>query len=179
MTRGRWIGIVAVGLVALGAAVPGQTQTAAPSTLDALLAEVRGLRAEVHQAAGASIRTQLLVARLSLQEQRINGVAKQLTDVQTQRAAMEGPTAQFERRFQQLEELIRSPSTPPEQHRQFEQEIESMRLVRTDMRQRLQRLVSQESAFASQLAMEQSRWVEFNDRLDQIERDIAATMQQR
>jgi len=179
MTRGRWIGIVAVGLVALGAAVPGQTQTAAPSTLDALLAEVRGLRAEVHQAAGASIRTQLLVARLSLQEQRINGVAKQLTDVQTQRAAMEGPTAQFERRFQQLEELIRSPSTPPEQHRQFEQEIESMKLVRTDMRQRLQRLVSQESAFASQLAMEQSRWVEFNDRLDQIERDIAATMQQR
>ena len=54
-----------------------------------------------------------------------------------------------------------------------------MKLVRTDMRQRLQRLVSQESAFASQLATEQSRWVEFNDRLDQIEREIAAALQQR
>ena len=179
MTRGRWIGVILIGIVALGAAAPGQTQPTAASSMDVLLAEVRGLRAEVHQAAGASIRTQLLVARLSLQEQRINGVAKQLTDVQTQRAAIEGPTAQFDQRFQKLEELLRSPSTPPEQHRQFEQELESMKLVRTDMRQRLQRLVNQESAFASQLATEQSRWVEFNDRLDQIEREIAAAMQQR
>jgi predicted nucleic acid-binding Zn-ribbon protein len=179
MTRGRWIGIVAVGFVALGAAVPGQTQTAAPSALDALLTEVRGLRAEVHQAAGASVRTQLLVARLSLQEQRINGVAKQLTDVQTQRAAMEGPTAQFDQRYNRLEELLRSPSTPPDQRHQLEQEYEGMKMARTDMRQRLQRLVNQESAFASQLATEQSRWVEFNDRLDQIEREIAATMRSR
>jgi predicted nucleic acid-binding Zn-ribbon protein len=180
MTPGRWIGVIGVGVgVALGAAVPGQSQTAAPSTLDALLAEVRGLRGEVHQAAGASIRTQLLVARLSLQEQRINGVAKQLTDVQTQRAAIEGPTAQFDQRFNKLEELLRSPSTPPDQRHQMEQEFESMKLVRTDMRQRLQRLVNQETAFSSQLATEQSRWVEFNDRLDQIEREIAAAMQQR
>lgn len=176
MARGRWIGVIGVGIVALGTAVPGRTQTTGPSTMEALLGEVRGLRAEVHQAAGASIRTQLLVARLSLQEQRINGVAKQLSDVQTQRAAIEGPTAQFDQRFQKLEELLRSPSTPPEQHRQFEQEFESMKLARTDMRQRLQRLVNQESAFTSQLATEQSRWVEFNDRLDQIEREIAAAM---
>jgi chromosome segregation ATPase len=179
MTPARWIGIIGVGIVALGAAVPGQTQTAAPSAMDALLAEVRGLRAEVHQAAGASIRTQLLVARLSLQEQRINGVAKQLTDVQTQRAAIEGPTAQFDKRFAQLEELLRSPSIPPDQHRQFEQELESMKLVRGDMHQRLQRLVNQESALSSQLGTEQSRWTDFNDRLDQIEREIAAAMQQR
>ena len=173
MTPGRWIGIIGAGIVAVGAAVPGQTQTAAPSTMEALLTEVRGLRGEVHQAAGASIRTQLLVARLSLQEQRINGVAKQLTDVQTQRAAIEGPTAQFDQRFNRLEELLRSASTPPDQRHQLEQEMESMKLVRGDMRQRLQRLVNQESTFAAQLATEQSRWVEFNDRLDQIEREIA------
>jgi len=179
MTPGRWSAVIGLGLLALGAAVPGQTQTVAPSALDALLSEVRGLRAEVHQAAGASIRTQLLVARLSLQEQRINGVAKQLTDVQTQRAAMEGPAAQFDQRFQKLEELLRGSSTPPDQRHQLEQEFESMKMVRTDMRQRLQRLVSQESALSSQLGTEQSRWTDFNDRLDQIEREIAATMQQR
>ena len=179
MTPGRWIGVIGVGIVALSAAAPGQTPTAAPSTMDSLLSEVRGLRADVHQAAGASIRTQLLVARLSLQEQRITGIVKQLTDVQTQRAAIEGPTAQFDQRYNQLVEAIRSGSTPPDQRHQVEQQIESMKLARADMRQRLQRLVSQESAFASQLTTEQSRWTEFNDRLDQIERDIAATMQQR
>jgi predicted nucleic acid-binding Zn-ribbon protein len=143
--------------------------------MESLLTEVRGPRAEVNQAAGASIRTQLLVARLSLQEQRINSVAKQLTDVETQRAAIEGPTAQFEERFKRLEEAVRSPSTQPEQHRQFEQELESMKPARADIRQRLQRLVSQESTFSAQLSSEPSRWVEFNDRLDQIEREIAAT----
>ena len=179
MTRGRWIGVIGVGIVALSAAVPGQTPTAAPSALDALLAEVRGLRAEVHQATSASIRTQLLVARLSLQEQRINGVAKQLTDVQTQRAGIEGPTAQFDQRLTRLEELVRSPSTRPEDRRDLEQELESMKLARADTRQRVQRLVNQESAFSAQLATEQSRWVEFNDRLDQIEREIAAALQPR
>jgi len=179
MTPARWIGVIGVGIVALNAAVPGQTQTAAPSAMDALLAEVRGLRAEVHQAAGASIGTQLLVARLSLQEQRINGVAKQLTDVQTQRAAIEGPTAQFDQRFTRLEELVRRPSTRPEDRRDLEQELESMKLARADTRQRVQRLVNQESAFSAQLAAEQSRWVKVNDRLDQIEREIAAALQPR
>jgi predicted nucleic acid-binding Zn-ribbon protein len=177
MSAKRWLVIVGIGWLAVGSLASGQAQTPAPSAMDALLAEVRGLRAEVHQAAGASIRTQLLVARLSLQEQRTNGVAKQLTDVQTQRAAMEGPTAQFDQRFTRLEEELRSPSTPPDQRHQLEQEFESMKLVRTDMRQRLQRLVSQDSALSSQLATEQSRWVEFNDRLDQVEREVAATLQ--
>jgi len=99
--------------------------------------------------------------------------------VQTQRAAMEGPTGQFDQRFKRLEEDLRSPSTTPEQRRQVEQELESMKLVRGDMRQRLQRLINQETAFAAQLSTEQSRWVDFNDRLDQIEREIAAALQQR
>jgi predicted nucleic acid-binding Zn-ribbon protein len=179
MSAKRWLVIVGIGWLAVGSLTSGQALTPAPSAMDALLAEVRGLRAEVHQAAGASIRTQLLVARLSLQEQRLNGVAKQLADVQTQRAVMEGPTGQVDQRFKTLEEALRSPSTHPEDHRQFEQEIESMKLVRADMRQRHQRLVNQESALSAQLSTEQSRWVEFNDRLDQIERDIASTLQPR
>ncbi len=93
MSARRWSVIIGLGLFAVGSVTSGHAQTAAPSAMEALLGEVRGLRAEVHQAAGASIRTQLLVARLSLQEQRLNGVAKQLADVQTQRAVMEGPTA--------------------------------------------------------------------------------------
>ena len=49
-----------------------------------LLAEVRGLRADLNQAAGASMRAQLLVARLSLQEQRITTLGKELTELQAQ-----------------------------------------------------------------------------------------------
>jgi hypothetical protein len=48
---------------------------------DPLLAEVRALRAEVHQIVSASIRTQLLVARLHLQEQQVLMAGRQLLEV--------------------------------------------------------------------------------------------------
>jgi len=40
------------------------------------------------------------------------------------------------------------------------------------MRQRSQELQAQESALSGQLASEQSRWLDFNSRLDEIEREI-------
>jgi len=58
-------------------------QTSRPTaTLDDLLAEVRGLRAEINQVAAAGIRAQLLVTRLSLQEQRVRTLADQLAEAQ-------------------------------------------------------------------------------------------------
>ena len=40
--------------------------------MEELLAEVRSLRSEIRRASDTSIRAQLLVARLQVQEQRIN-----------------------------------------------------------------------------------------------------------
>ena len=51
-----------------------------PASMDELVAEVRALRAEIQQMADSSIRAQLLVARLQVQEQRIAGIARQLSD---------------------------------------------------------------------------------------------------
>ena len=57
-------------------------QTARPTaTIDDLLAEIRGLRAEINQVAAAGIRAQLFSTRLSLQEQRIRTSADQLAEV--------------------------------------------------------------------------------------------------
>src|SRR5215510_14034114 len=50
------------------------------SGADALLAEVRALRAEVNDATSASVRMQLLIARLQLQEGRVVAVSRQLAD---------------------------------------------------------------------------------------------------
>ena len=55
------LAIVGVGRIALVAGTAGQSLSPDP-----LLAEVKALRAELNQAAGPSIRTQLLVARLTL-----------------------------------------------------------------------------------------------------------------
>jgi chromosome segregation ATPase len=175
MSARLWLCIAGIGLVGIGAIVPGEAQTAAPSTMEALLAEVRGLRTDVNQAAGTSIRTQLLVARLQLQEQRINGLAKQLTDVQTQRTGMETGNAQMQARMKRLDEMERSSSITPEDRRHLAVEAEAMKPGLDEMRRRMQQLTEQESFLSGQLSTEQSRWMEFNDRLDQIEREIAAS----
>ena len=159
-------------MLAVGSVASGQAPADTPGTLAALLAEVRGLRAEVSQAAGTSIRTQLLVARLQLQEQRINGIAKQLTDVQTQRVANDGGLIQMSTHLKQMEEATRSPSTPADLRQQTDRELEAMKGPAAMMRQRSAELSAQESQLSGQLAAEQGRWMDFNERLDQIEREI-------
>src|SRR5262245_23149863 len=73
-------GLVAVcGAVAVVSAVAvgsGQAQRG-PATMDDLLVEIRGLRADLAQTAGANTRMQLLVARLTIQEQRVNAVLRE------------------------------------------------------------------------------------------------------
>jgi len=88
--RGRrflWC-IVLVCAVGIGSLLSAsETSTAAyESGQDALLAEVRALRAELHQAANASIRAQLYAVGFQLQEQRACAAGQQLADVQRELA---------------------------------------------------------------------------------------------
>jgi len=94
-----------VALVGIGSVLFAQgTCPLDGSAQDALVAEVRALRAEINQVAGAGIRMQLLVARLQLQEQRVFTVARQLTDAQNALAASRARLAGEQVRVRQLEE---------------------------------------------------------------------------
>ena len=170
-----WFTAVVVGVVALSAIVLAQTPSAvAPATLEALLIEVRGLHADVNRAAGTSIRTELLVARLQLQEQRINNIAKQLTDVQAQRIANDSGITQMESSVKRFGQVVRDSSQTPERRREIEEQLAGMQPALEQMTKRRQELVAQENTLAGQLATEQARWTDFSDRLDQIEREIAS-----
>jgi predicted nucleic acid-binding Zn-ribbon protein len=162
------LAVVGIGILALAAGTAGQSV----SSNDPLLAEVRALRAELNQAAGASIRTQLLVARLTLQEQRINTIAKQLADVQAQRSGNDAGVAQLTARIKQVEEDSHDGSRSPEERKGLQQEAQGMKGPLNEMRQRSQDLNAQETVLSGQLAAEQSRWLDFNSRLDEIEREI-------
>jgi chromosome segregation ATPase len=162
------LAVIGVGIIALAAGTAGQST----SSSDPLLAEVRALRTELNQAAGTSIRTQLLVARLQLQEQRITVIGKQLSDVQMMRTSNDAGVAQMSARQKQLDEASRNPSTPADVRQQTERELEAMKGPAAMMRQRSGELSAQESQLSGQLASEQSRWTDFNSRLDEIEREI-------
>ena len=100
LTTGTIMAILG-GLAALSAQAARPPE---PLAVNELLAEVRGLRAEINQAAGSSLRMQLLIGRLQLQEQRTFTVAKQLTDVQDRLAAARREVIQKATHLNQMEE---------------------------------------------------------------------------
>ena len=72
--------IVLFAVVVVGV-VSGQSQRS-PATLEDLLPEMRGLRADLAQSSSGTIRAQLVVGRVQVQEQRIASLRRELTDIQ-------------------------------------------------------------------------------------------------
>jgi chromosome segregation ATPase len=167
----RLFAIASLAVIAGITIITAQTATPSGSTdspIDQLLAEVRGLRAEVNQAASASVRAQLLVARLQLQEQRINVLAGQLTEVRRLITAAESGQTHMANQLKSLEDSSRSGNLVPEQQK----DIEMMKAQLAQTQREEQQLRMQETELSIQLTAEQGRWIDFNARLDELERQL-------
>src|SRR5215831_5732902 len=81
----RAVAAVAIGALAIAGVASGQAHRP-DATLDELVVEVQALRAEMNQAAGASIRAQLLIGRLQMEDARIASVVRELEIVQSELA---------------------------------------------------------------------------------------------
>ena len=162
-------------LVGLGGVVFAQgTRTPLDGSQDALLAEVRALRAEVHQVTSAGIRTQLLVARLQLQEQRVLAAGRQLAETQNALAAVLTKISAENDRVRQLED---SASRALGQGRDtFQQAVREASTQIEQMRQQEFQLKTREKELQRTVAEEQARWTDFNNRLDALERSLPAAV---
>jgi chromosome segregation ATPase len=144
---------------------------------DALLAEVRALRAEISQVSSASIRMQLLVARLQLQEQRVFTVGRQLADAQSALAAVQARITGERARVRQLEDAA---SRAPGQERLAIQQVilEAGTQIEQQQRQELQ-LQAREAELVKAVNEAQVQWTDFNARLDALERSLPAGVSHR
>ena len=165
----RTVGVVLV-LIGIVAIAAGQGARPAASSSDELLTEVRALRAEINQAAGANIRAQLFVARLQLQEQRVNAVTQQLADVQNRLATLQQGQAAMRERLAATEEGQARLS--PEDRSDDQIRALTRQLEQGQSRER--ELQTQESTLSNAVIAEQSRWADFNNRLDALERSLPA-----
>jgi seryl-tRNA synthetase len=156
-------------------------QTADPAV--ALLSEVRALRSEIAEVARISLRSQLLVARVQLQEQRIMYLDRRRAELAGEVAEATEKTRQAASKAElMVKELdaIRSgrPSLPAEQVENIRREIASqIEILRADLQAaqgQEQALRVQEAEISSGLATEQGRWTDFNSRLDELERALPA-----
>jgi chromosome segregation ATPase len=169
------------GLVAgllLAAAVSVSAQPAAPpkdeDVLQALLTEVRGLRAAMEQMASAGPRIQLFTSRLQLQESRINSMVRRLDTVRDElaKARHELQSAQDEQ--SRVENALATGSLPNGMPREdAERMLRQTKLDVADRKPGVARLTAEETQLTGDIASEQARWTEINSRLDDLERALA------
>ena len=186
----RILTVLVIAILTLSAATPAdaQSQRASPDPSTALLAEVQALRAELTQLTRTSLRMQLLMARLQLQEQRIMYFDRQRAELHSQViAAAERAAAaamDIESTQNQIKSLRPAPSAPtgagqaaqPDisqyMRPMLELALEGARKDAEAASQAEQQLRAQEAEVIANLAAEQGRWNDFNARLDELERSL-------
>ena len=158
----------AVLLAAITTSLSGQST--APAAQDAVVAEIRALRADLNQQLEASIRAQMVVARLSLQEQRTNTVFRQLQDVRDKLHANEAMRVQLETSLKMF-----GGDKPRDKD-----EKDAMALVIEPLKAQVEaatkahaELSLELSDLTNQLAQEQARWNGFNRLLDDLEASLS------
>ena len=179
----RTAGALAVFGVLLAGWTVLRAQTAAPRAqpdiMPALLEEVRGLRAALEHMSSSGARVQLALGRLQLQEARLNAAGKRLDDTRTrltdalrQQADLRDATSRLETALREIKGgAVRSADSqvPPEQIEDMRKDQQrQLALVNAEV----QRLTAEESTYATDVANEQARWIEFNQRLEDLERAL-------
>jgi len=157
---------------------PGvQVRQAAPQAeadvLPALLTEVRGLRAAMEKMASAGPRVQLALGRVQLQEQRINNAIRRLDEMRAAVVTAQTRYDNMQEEAVRLERQIRNPRPdgPPieqlkEEHARYPQETAQALM-------KLQRASADEAALSADLASEQARWTDLNQRMEALEATLA------
>lgn len=168
-----WIaGAVLVAIFVFRPSVAGQTAPSRQDTVAALLVEVRGLRAAMEQMASVGPSIQLAMGRLQLQEQRINTLVRRGDAVRDALVAANRRAGELQDRAGNLQRELAGTIEP--KHRS---EVEDyLPVVKQDLARAMaevQRLQTEESDAAAQVASEQAHWTEINQRLEELDRALA------
>jgi hypothetical protein len=137
--------------------------------LPALLAEVKGLRAAMEQMSSAGPRVQLFVGRLQLQETRMNGMIRRLDTVRDSLASARRELEGF-KGAQKMMEGHREQGEPTED---FGPILAGMKQQAAAAQANVDRLAAEEAQLTQELTAEQARWIDINQRLDELERTLA------
>jgi DNA repair ATPase RecN len=169
------VAVLAIGLAvhtrAFGAGAEAQqpASSASADVLPALLTEVRGLRAAMDKMASAGPRVQLALGRVQLQEQRINNLIRRLDEMRSVVAVAQGEYDHLQDESRGIEAFIRSPPPDGPPVEQLRARFEAMPRQVAQALAKLQRATADEAAMAADLASEQARWTDLNQRMEALE----------
>jgi chromosome segregation ATPase len=167
MTRGCLL------LTVLLVAVPSlaAAQARADDPIRELLSEVKLLRQALERASTVGTRIQLLVARVQLQEQRIGDLSRRLDTVRAELRDVEREANALAPQVAAMQETAQAED--PQERRAAEHGAAMLNSQADALERRRTELTNEEGRLAQQIAAEQGRWTDFNNRLEQLERSLA------
>jgi hypothetical protein len=161
----------AVLLLVLRPTVGAQGASAGPQTaIPELLVEVRALRVAMEQMASAGPRVQLALGRLQLQEQRVNNLLRRQEGVRAMLPLLQRKEEDARQRMTQVEEMAKD--ADPDDRSMVEQLMRDAKTGVSFAAREIQRVQQDEAAVAQELAAEQARWSDINQRLEELERAL-------
>jgi len=168
----RYVGVAVLAFVGMGGLAASGQQQQPTATLDDVANELRALRADLRQNTRVATQMQLLTARLSLQEQRLAVLSNQRNDIVAKVTLESRLRAEAEARVQQLEELKtrNDPGVSRDELDGTEKAFRQQLSLHSGVERQLQ---SQDSQLATEIATEQNRWQDFNNRLDDLEKSLS------
>jgi chromosome segregation ATPase len=152
--------------------IVAQTPRAADSSeaaVSALVSEVRALRAQLSESSQRGLRLQLLMGRIQMQEQRIAYLDRQRSDIT---AKLSDQTSALARMRTQTQ-ILDGGCDPSVARRECDNMIRAVKHEMATQEAAEQRLRAQETDLANALSTEQSRWSDFNSRLDELEQSLS------
>jgi chromosome segregation ATPase len=140
--------------------------------LPALLVEVRGLRAAMEQMASVGPRVQLALGRVQLQEQRVNNLLRRLEESRNHLAEAQRNYDRMQQEQQSIAAGIRDPRPdgPPPAELQNMQRATQQELERLSAD--IQRMTAEATTLDADLATEQGRWIDLNQRMEALEQSL-------
>jgi hypothetical protein len=151
-----------------------QRSASSDAAVDALVAEVRALRADLAQATQRSMRAQLLLGRLQMQEQRLAYLDRQRSETAARALEASRATAGMVAQVEQFDGGGCLASPTPQQRRDCEQMAAQFKRQLGTQQAFEQHLLYHENDLTNALAQEQARWSDVNGRLDDLERTLNA-----
>lgn len=157
---------------AMLAVLSGQQAPAAPDAVREVVQELRALRDTVERVLSANARLQLLMGRLQLQEVRIQTLSRQATEIDSRLA---GLASERNSLVQQRLLLQREgdQTTDPREREMVRELLATSGEQLKELDARHAAMLAEQANIQQLIASEQSRWGDFNARLEEFDRLLA------
>jgi chromosome segregation ATPase len=168
--RRTWLFVLC--FLLLSASGLGQSTSTESQGMQALVAEVRQLRQDLHATNGYALKAQVLLYRLQFQETAVARASERLNDARGRLADMQRHRTEVAARLKRLEESLDNTETSPADRKEVQLEIAASKIQLENITAEEQQRQTAEMDAEEQLRTEQAKLNELEERVDRLEKAL-------